>query len=210
MAAAEPVHGFGEPAVALAAALGLDPDRTVAFTITVPCDDLITVRAEQYTTVDAIESVSRIFADLKAEGREPVRRGTERLIPAARLADLAARAAVGALTNAEQLALAVLKGGPVAERSVDQLIDAAQEEFASGCYRVPVRVVADKKRLKMVVTPPGHLTSDGGRRTSEDLRAWIEKPGASVLVFPGPGWTVEAFEVGDGGEVELSEPVTPE
>ncbi len=73
-------------------------------------------------------------------------------VPLARLIDLAARRDGGNLTNAEALAIGVLQGGRSGEEGLQPLIDAAQEEWGGGTYRVPVRVVADWKRCLLVLT----------------------------------------------------------
>lgn len=63
-----------------------------------------------------------------------------------RLRDLAARKRHGHLSDLEKLALLALAGGDAAQESAGGLIDAAQEEWGNGAYRVPVRVVGDTSR----------------------------------------------------------------
>ena len=126
-------------------------------------------------------------------------------IPTNRIADLIARADAGTLTSAERLALCVLAGGRLGEEAADKLIDAAMEEFGTGGYRVPVRVVGDPARLKVFITLPGGVGQEDVDRVAmaaRDVLAGIRPP--CLLVAAGA--TVQAFEVGPGGaDVEVKE-----
>jgi hypothetical protein len=200
----EHINGFGELAVNLAKAVGLDADNCLAFTIEVHPDRLIEVRANQQATANGIEEVTRLFETAKQEGATPVEMKRP-FIPVARLEDLRLRAVAGSLTNAERLALAVLAGGSEGESGVPALIDAAQEEYGHGSYRVPVRVVGNKKQLRIVITPRRDhpLTQSQRQEITQGFRKWIN--GESQIALVPAGWSVQAFEAqSDGSEVDVS------
>lgn len=120
--------------------------------------------------------------------------------PNSRLADLAAREAASNLTEAERLAIAILSGK---EDAVQPLIDAAQEEFGQGQYRVPVRVVTDWNKSLLVLTLPGSIESreDALGRLADQfakLQERLIKNGKEVLVLHA-GAKLEVFESAVGG-----------
>jgi hypothetical protein len=117
-------------------------------------------------------------------------------IPAARLADLAERKAAGRLTAAEDLAIQVLAGGDRGEAILGPLIDLAMQEFGYGSYRVPVRVVGDRARMKVVVHPPREIGVSQQEHASRAVEAWVRSGRGEVIVLPGPGWSVDVYEVG--------------
>lgn len=120
-------------------------------------------------------------------------------VPRNRSADLLKRKNAGTLTSAERLALCVLAGGTLGEETIDKLIDAALEEYGTGGYRVPVRVVGDPTKLRLIVnTPEGTSQSEVDavcRRFSDLLR----QPGPTVFMV-NCDTTVQAFEVEESGD----------
>lgn len=115
-------------------------------------------------------------------------------IPRNRVADLEARLASGNLTALEKLALCVLRGGTEADGAAPMLIDEAQEQYAHGTYRVPVCVVGDPKRLKVVVegVPP---------EVCQRLqRAFMDCDGTKVISIP-VGTSLKVYEVTPGADV---------
>lgn len=200
------INPYGDLACRLAEAVGLEPNNTVAFTIEVFPDDVIRVRSSQNATQGGIEEVARIFEAAAAEDLTPELKQRP-FIPVARLEDLRIRATTGALTNAERLALAVLAGGRDSEEGVGALIDATQEEFGYGSYRVPVRIVGDSKRLRLLLVPSErqHLNSDGRQQLLNGLGKWLR--GEHRFAIIPAGWSIKAFEIeGDGSQVEVSLP----
>ena len=117
-------------------------------------------------------------------------------VPYNRLADLAARKNAGRLTSAESLALAVLAGGGPGEEALGALIDAATEEFGHGQYRVPVRVVADPKRLRLFVNVPDASAAQLDLLHAR-LRDSLAGEGPTIALFTS-GVTVDAFEIPAG------------
>lgn len=117
-------------------------------------------------------------------------------VSASRAADLASRHAAGRLTAAEAMALAVLRDAGDAA-TVAAAIDAALEEFGQG-YRVPVRVVADKSRARVVVRVPDEVVPAGEAAAIIELfRRWVEGERSPVVVVPA-GVAVDVYEFGDG------------
>lgn len=119
-------------------------------------------------------------------------------VPNARLADLGLRHKAGHLTPAETLALRILEGQADA---VMGAVDAAQEEYANGTYRVPVRVVADWNKALLVLTAPESWAQDDCDRAFEYLtrsRDRLAAGGGSVLVL-NAGVRIEIFESATGG-----------
>lgn len=196
---AQPLMGFGELPCRLAEAVGLDPKNLTGFTIEVFPDRVVEVRSNHRATADGVEQAARLFDAAKANGSEPAV-AHRPFIPVGRFEDLRIRAAAGSLTNAERLALAVLAGGREGEEAVLPLIDAAQEEWSHGSYRVPVRVVADGKRVRLVIT-----TSERAERytrpqwerlmkgVQDDLREWFSGR-TPVLMLPA-GWSAQVYEI---------------
>lgn len=111
-------------------------------------------------------------------------------VPANRLADLALRKVAGRLTAAEYLALCVLAGGRLGDETADKLIDAALTEYGTGGYRVPVRVVGDPDRLKLIFSGD-HLLS---REDADVLSRMLRARGTGVALLP-PGVSVQVLEV---------------
>lgn len=188
----EPLIGYGEPATLLAEALGLS-GQTMSFTLDVSPDRLITVRSTQLVAEDQVREVAAIFNAEAGEDRRPLREGA-RSIPRNRTEDLIARAESGTLTNAERLALAVLAGD---ESALPPLIDAAAEEYGHGGYRVPVRVVADRARVQLVITPPlgAEVSMITRERLEEAVNLW-RKNEAAAIVLP-PGYSLQVYEFGE-------------
>ena len=119
-------------------------------------------------------------------------------VPRNRVADLVARKDAGTLTSAEKLALCVLAGGRLGEEAIDKLIDAALEEYGTGGYRVPVRVVGDPARLRLVVTFPDSATQENIDHVARLFSEVLNQPGPTVFVV-NCGVTVQAFEAAAGG-----------
>ena len=119
-------------------------------------------------------------------------------VPRNRVADLTARKDAGTLTSAERLALCVLAGGRLGEEAADKLIDAALEEYGTGGYRVPVRVVGDPARLRLVVTFPDRARREDVDHVARRFLEALNQPGPTVFVADS-GASVQAFEVGAGG-----------
>lgn len=129
-----------------------------------------------------------------------------RLFSESRLRDLVTRSQSGSLTNVELLALTVLAGHPKSsEHATPPLIDACLEEFGCG-YRVPVRVVADRKRMKVVISAVGEEQAGDFRtgtewtvrqveRIKEGVKRWLfsETDNSSALILPFPA-KVQVFE----------------
>jgi hypothetical protein len=205
------ISGFGELAVRLAKAVGLDADNCLAFTIDVHPERLIEIRANQRTVANGIEEVIRIFEVAKQEGATPVEMKRP-FIPVARLEDLRIRAIAGSLTNAERLALAVLAGGRDGEEGVPALIDAATEEYSHGSYRIPVRIVADRKRMKFILAPYNQYSAMSRlswdivtRELQESLANWMSDQNPCLMIPA--GWSIQVFEFdGIGPQVEISKP----
>ncbi len=114
-----------------------------------------------------------------------------------RLRDLALRHGSFSLTSAESLALAVLRGGDNGESALGPLIDAAQEEFGNGTYRVPVRVIGDKSRMRVVFTSPSEASAAELEHMAGELRKFIDGKLTQVVVI-NVGSKLEVYEVGDG------------
>jgi hypothetical protein len=115
----------------------------------------------------------------------------ERLTPA-RAADLAARHAAEALTDAEKLALAVLHDPR--DEAVAMLADAVTELNTAG-HRVPVRVVAHPERTVFVMRQhTAAFSQDQIDRMGARLRAALAAGGGQLIVLP-PFTSLEAFEV---------------
>lgn len=192
--------GDDAAAVKLAEAVGLDPSRTMGFTICVYPDSLITVHGTQTADAKVIEDVTRVF--LNASSFRPV--DETRAIPVNRQRDLSARAHRGLLTKAESLALAVLKGGPDGENAIGPMIDACLEDFGHGSYRVPVRIIGDKKRMRLIITPPDgqRLGAAMAEQMIDLAHRWIDGVG-QCLLLPG-GWSAEVIEVGEGAEAGVA------
>lgn len=123
----------------------------------------------------------------------------------ARLADLVLRQQAGTLTAAEALALNILAGGRLGEESIDKAIDAAQEEYGNGTYRVPVRVVGDPSRLMVVLTLPPHPFGEPYPQAEMDRVAEVvtgRVRSGGVMVLPA-GSKLDLFEVAAGAVVEV-------
>lgn len=128
-----------------------------------------------------------------------------RAIRTPRLIDLALRAEAGHLTKAEELALRILEGQADA---IMAAVDAAQEEYANGTYRVPVKVVADWNKTLLVYTHHSEVDPDitdiatGGL---ERLRARLVAEEAQVLVL-NAGAKLEVYEsAAPGVEVKAAD-----
>lgn len=105
-------------------------------------------------------------------------------VPLNRAADLTARFKAGHLTALEALALSVLRGGPAGEECTPALLDEAIAAYAHGSYRVPVRVVADWRRTKMVFTfPADGDPAEWNRVAGESVRRWRDSPEPVALVI---------------------------
>ena len=124
-------------------------------------------------------------------------------VPRNRVADLTARKDAGTLTSAEKLALCVLAGGRLGEEAADKLIDAAMEEYGTGGYRVPVRVVGDPAKMRLVVTFPDRATRGDVDHVARQFLDALNQPGPTVIVVDS-GVTVQAFEVGAGADVSVA------
>ncbi len=124
-----------------------------------------------------------------------------RSIHANRLNDLALRAAAGHLTAAESLALAILRGGREGEEGVPAMLDAAQEEYGHGSYRVPVRVVvSDWVKCTLVLTVRPDTTFEDQDRITEVMtrvRSDLIRNGGTVVTLPS-GFKLEVYEVAPG------------
>ena len=170
--------------------------------ITVFPDSIITVNSQQYAGEQIIEDVCRVFSEDMPN--HPVSK--VHAIPHARQEDLRQRASGSALTHAESLALAVLRGGPNGEQAVGMLIDACLEEFGHGSYRVPVRVIGDKSKMRVVVTPPPgvHLSDAFAARQREYLSRWLDGDGAQAVLLPA-GFSIQVFEFDDRPEIKVSQ-----
>jgi hypothetical protein len=114
-------------------------------------------------------------------------------VPRGRLADLAARKAGGHLTPLEALALTILRGGAEGEEAAPAMLDEALATYNHGGYRVPVRVVADRKRLKVVITPTVAVSDADAERTIATVRKWISD--GSVALILHAGWRCDVYEV---------------
>jgi hypothetical protein len=118
-------------------------------------------------------------------------------MPTARASDLQDRMSRGDLTAAERLAVAILRGGEDGESSVMAAIDAAQEEYGCGYYRIPVRVVADRSRIMVVATIAHKLPRSAQAQIVRDLEtAFKKEPLPNFVVIDG-GMKVEIFEVAE-------------
>ncbi len=124
-------------------------------------------------------------------------------IPSHRLADLGARAARGALTDLELLALSVLRGGANGEESTPALLDAALATYCHGSYRVPVRVVADWKRAKVIITPACDMDEESRLRAAQQVKGFITGSGGSVMIVPA-GSRVDVYEAADAEEAGVT------
>jgi uncharacterized protein (DUF2345 family) len=123
-----------------------------------------------------------------------------RSVHANRLNDLALRSAAGHLTAAESLALAILRGGREGEEGVPALIDAAQEEYGHGGYRVPVRCVADWSRCLLVLTMPKSIpleTQEQATTTMSRVHHDLVANKRTVLTLQA-GFKLEVYEVAPG------------
>jgi hypothetical protein len=110
-----------------------------------------------------------------------------------RLIDLALRLEAKNLTSAEELALAILAGNADA---IMAAVDAAQEEYANGTYRVPVKVVADWNKTLMVYTPGQWAVNANIHRVRDDMMEFRNDLAAS-----GVGAGVIVLKAGDKFEV---------
>jgi len=116
-------------------------------------------------------------------------------LPTARVLDLAARRESKRLSSIESLAMAILTGGQD-HKALQQLLDSATTEL--GChYRVPVQVVANKKRCKLFLslnndycTPEEH---DNAAKAIE--RFWYDDDTHTFVMSP--GGTLQVIDVGD-------------
>lgn len=118
-------------------------------------------------------------------------------MPTARASDLQDRMAAGNLTAAESLAVAILRGGEEGIQAVHAAIDAAQEEFGHGAYRVPVRVIADRRRLMVVATVEQKLPRSVMQRMVEDLESTFTRDPLPNFVVVDGGMRLEVFEVAE-------------
>ncbi len=114
-----------------------------------------------------------------------------------RMHDLALRSDAGDLTAAESLALAILRGGREGEEGVPAMIDAATEEYGHGSYRVPVRVIGDKSRMKVVITPSENVNQEERRHAVQCVVDWVVKEEVNMILMR-VGWRVEVYEVAPG------------
>lgn len=190
MAASDEMVGYGPLACRLAEAVGLEPNRTLGFTITVFPNSIITINSQQNANEGIIEDVCRVFSEEMPN--HPV--SSVHAIPHTRQEDLRQRASGSALTHAESLALAVLRGGSNGEDAVGMLIDACLEEFGHGSYRVPVRVIGDRNRMKLIIKqPPGVIADQAMRRhVISAAKEWMDSD-RTAMVLPS-GWSLEVFE----------------
>lgn len=129
-----------------------------------------------------------------------------------RAKDFAARQDAKALTRLEELAVSIIRGGEQTEATVWELIDKAQEEYGSGSYRVPVRVLGDRSRMLVVATTPMRIAPHVHERILRDLeQSFIKDPLPNFVVVTG-GMKIEVYEVQEGQTpgVVLSAPGKPE
>lgn len=121
-------------------------------------------------------------------------------IPENRLIDLRLRHLAGRLTAAEGLALRILEGVPDA---VGPAIDAAQEEFGNGTYRVPVRVVSDRDRMRVVLSGMDAMPTEIIHQIVRNVEKVLFEDGYNIAWIPA-GVSLQVFEVNDPAEAGVA------
>lgn len=116
-------------------------------------------------------------------------------IPLNRANDLARRAASGSLTEIEQLAMMVVRGEKIAESAAQGLIDKATEEFGSGGYRVPVRVIADMSKAFCVVNLAKRIPKQAKNEIRQEIIAFMESSEGKGVIVCDEGIRLDFYEV---------------
>lgn len=124
-------------------------------------------------------------------------------INAARAKDLAYRHRTGKLTVAETLSIMILRGGSMAESAATPIIDAAQEMYGSGSYRVPVKVIADFSKCLCVLQTNKAFNMVTKARIRSDIENWLERKGKGFLLLD-RGLTLRVFEYEKGNPRDAS------
>lgn len=131
-------------------------------------------------------------------------------VPANRAADLLARINSGSLTDAEKLAVAVLRGGENGEGAIAGLLDACIESYSHGSYRVPVRVLCDPKRLLVVLSSQYKLPRATMVTLREQLLEILRAGLSGRVIVLDNGMKVEFYELPEsnsGPRVDVVAPV---